>query len=206
MAAPLRFCRGILARKEFAPMRIGLLASNASLAEYFVTVTGLADHTVTLYSAKQDLFSALAAVASLQGEAPHDVLLLELIVDASGGQTLARLNGLARELELRIIVLTTAGRDAITLTQPALPALCLRQLPLPPTGSACGVPSCTTVRKWSRGQRNRGGTYAMQLGRATFHKMWKVGRSTEEGENLDEVRQRGAGATRKACTAATCRS
>ncbi|MGZ3646801.1 MAG: hypothetical protein ACXVCM_23455, partial [Ktedonobacteraceae bacterium] len=122
------------------------------------------------------------------------------------GQTLAGLNGLARELGLRIIVLTTAGRDAITVTQPALPALCLRQLPLPPTGSACGVPSCTTVRKWSRRQRNRGRTYAMQLGRATFHKMWKVGRSTEEGENLDEVRQRGAGATRKACTAATCRS
>ena len=72
-------------------------------------VSGLADHTVTLYSAKQDLFAALAAAASLQGEAPHDVLLLELIVDASGGQTLAWLNGLARELGLRIIVLTTAA-------------------------------------------------------------------------------------------------
>ncbi len=66
-----------------------------------------------------------------KGKAPHDVLLLELIMDASGGQSLAGLNGLARELGLRIIVLTTAGRDAITLTQPALPALCLRQLPLP---------------------------------------------------------------------------
>lgn len=109
-------------------MRIGLLASNASLAEYFVTALG---HAVTLYSARQDLFSALAAAASLQGEAPHEVLLLKLIVDASGRQTLAGLRGLARELGLRIIVLTTAGRDAITLTQPALLALCLRQLPLP---------------------------------------------------------------------------
>jgi hypothetical protein len=116
-------------------MRIGLLASNASLAEYFV----LADHAVTLYSARQDLFSALAAAALLQGEAPHEVLLLKLIVEASGRQTLAGLSGLARELGLCIIVLTTAGRDAITLTQPALPALYLRQLPLPLTGSACGV-------------------------------------------------------------------
>jgi hypothetical protein len=108
-------------------MRIGLLASNASLAEYFV----LADRAVTLYSARQDLFSALAAAASLQGEAPHEVLLLKLIVEASGRQTLAGLSGLARELGLCIIVLTTAGRDAITLKQPALPALYLRQLPLP---------------------------------------------------------------------------
>lgn len=135
-------------------MQIGLLASNAYLAEYFVTTLGLADHAVMLNSARQDLFSALAAAASLQGEAPHDVLLLELIVDASGGQTLAGLNGLARELGLHIIVLTTAGRDAITLTQPALPALCLRQLPLLLTGSACGVPSCTTVRKSSRRRSN----------------------------------------------------
>jgi hypothetical protein len=112
-------------------MRIGLLASNASLAEYFVTALGLADHAVTLYSARQDLFSALAAAASLQGEAPHEVLLLKLIVEASGRQTLAGLSGLARELGLCIIVLTTAGRDAIALTQPALPALYLRQLPLP---------------------------------------------------------------------------
>lgn len=68
-------------------MRIGVLASNTSLAEYFVTAPGLDDHTVTMYSAKQDLFSALAAAASLQGESPHDVLLLEPIVDASGTDT-----------------------------------------------------------------------------------------------------------------------
>ncbi len=41
-------------------MRIGLLASNAALAEYFVTALGMADHAVTLYPAVQDLFSALA--------------------------------------------------------------------------------------------------------------------------------------------------
>jgi hypothetical protein len=117
-------------------MRIGLLASNASLAEYFVTALAIADHAaVTLYSARQDLLSAVAA--SLQGEAPHDVLLLELIVDESGRQTLAGLSGLARELGLRIIVLTTAGWDAITLTQPALPALCQRQLPLPLESRFC---------------------------------------------------------------------
>ena len=85
----------------------------------------------TLYPARHDLFSALAAAASLQGEASHEVLLFELIVDERGRQTLAGLSDLAREPGLRIIVLTTAGRDAITLTQPALPALCLRQLPLP---------------------------------------------------------------------------
>ena len=106
-------------------MRIGLFASNASLAEYFV----LADHAVTLYSARQGLFSALAA--SLQGGAPREVLLLKLIVDASGRQTLTGLSGLEREPGLCIIALGTAGRDAITLTQPALPALYLRQLPLP---------------------------------------------------------------------------
>jgi hypothetical protein len=117
-------------------MRIGLLASNASLAEYFVIALAIADHAaVTLYSARQDLLSALAA--SLQGEAPSDVLLLELIVDECGRQTLAGLSGLARELGLRIIVLTTAGWDAITLTQPALPALCLRQLPLPLESRFC---------------------------------------------------------------------
>jgi hypothetical protein len=112
-------------------MRIGLLASNAALAEYFVIALGSAGHAVTLYPAMQDLFSALAAAASLQGGAPHEVLLLELILDESGRQTLAGLSGLAEDLGLPIIVLTTVGRDAITLAQAAFPELCLRQLPLP---------------------------------------------------------------------------
>ena len=90
-------------------MRIGLLASNAALAEYFVTALGMADHAVTLYPARQDLVSALTAAASLQGGAPLEVLLLESILDASGRQLLANLSGLAKELGLPIIVLTTAG-------------------------------------------------------------------------------------------------
>jgi hypothetical protein len=113
-------------------MRISLFASNAALAEYFVIALGMADHTVTLYSAVQDLVSALAAAASLQGEAPHEVLLLELILDASGRQLLADLSGLAKEVGMPIIVLTTTGRDAIDLAQAAFPEACLRQLPLPP--------------------------------------------------------------------------
>jgi hypothetical protein len=112
-------------------MRIGLLASNAALAEYFVTALGMADHAVTLYPARQDLVSALNAAASLQGGAPLEVLLLELILDASGRQLLANLSGLAKELGLPIIVLSTVGRDAIDLAQAAFPEVCLRQLPLP---------------------------------------------------------------------------
>jgi len=112
-------------------MRICLLASNAALAEYFVTALGIADHAVTLYPARRDLVSALTAAASLQGGAPHEVLLLELILDASGRQLLADLSGLAKNLGLPIIVLTTAGRDAIDLAQATFPEVCLRQLPLP---------------------------------------------------------------------------
>ncbi len=113
-------------------MRIGLLASNAALAEYFVTALGIADHAVTLYPAMQDLVSALAAAASQRGGAPHEVLLLELILDERGRQLLADLSGLAKELGLPIIVLTTVGRDAIDLAQAAFPEVYLRQLPLPP--------------------------------------------------------------------------
>jgi hypothetical protein len=112
-------------------MRIGLLASNSALAEYFVTALGIADHAVTLYSARQDLFSALVAAASLRRGAPHEVLLLELILDKSGRQILAGLSCLAKDLGLPIVVLTTADRDAIVLAQAAFPELCLRQLPLP---------------------------------------------------------------------------
>ena len=112
-------------------MRIGLFASNAALAEYFVIALGMADHTVTLYPAVQDLVSALASARSQGGGAPHEVLLLELIVDESGRQTLAGLSGLAEDLGLPIIVLTTAGQDAIALAQAAFPEVCLRQLPLP---------------------------------------------------------------------------
>ena len=36
-------------------MQIGLFASDAVLAEYFVTALGMADHVVTLYPAVQDL-------------------------------------------------------------------------------------------------------------------------------------------------------
>ena len=62
-------------------MRIGLLASNAAMAEYFVAALGIDNHAVTMYPARQDLFSALAAAALQEGRAPHDVLLLELILD-----------------------------------------------------------------------------------------------------------------------------
>jgi hypothetical protein len=112
-------------------MRIGLFASNAALAEYFVTALALVDHAVTLYPAERDLCLVLTAAASQQGEASHDLLLLELILDERGRQTLAGLSGLAKELGLPIIVLTTAGRHAISLAQAAFPELCLRQLPLP---------------------------------------------------------------------------
>jgi DNA-binding response OmpR family regulator len=111
-------------------MQIGLFATNAALAEYFVTALGMADHTVMLYPAMQDLFSALTTAASPQGGAPHEVLLLELILDASGRQLLADLSGLAKKLGMPVIVLTTAGRDAIELAQAAFPEVCLRQLPL----------------------------------------------------------------------------
>ena len=112
-------------------MRIGLFASNAALVEYFVIALGMADHTVTLYPVVQDLVSALTTAASLQEGAPHEVLLLELILDERGRQTLSGLSGLAEDLGLPIIVLTTASRDAIALAQAAFPELCLRQLPLP---------------------------------------------------------------------------
>jgi len=112
-------------------MRIGLFASNAALVEYFVTALGMADHTVTLYPTVQDLVSALTTAASLQEGAPHEVLLFELILDERGRQTLSGLSGLAEDLGLPIIVLTTASRDAIALAQAAFPELCLRQLPLP---------------------------------------------------------------------------
>ena len=112
-------------------MRIGLFVSNAALAEYFVIALGVADHTVTLYSEVQDLVSALTGSASLQEGAPQEVLLLELILDECGRQTLAELSGLAKDLGLPLIVLTTAGRDAIALARAAFPEVRLRQLPLP---------------------------------------------------------------------------
>ncbi len=112
-------------------MRIGLLASNAALAEYFVAALALADHAVTLYPAERELCSALTASASQQGGTLHELLLLELILDERGRQALAGLSGLAKDLGLPTIVLTTAGQDAIALAQAAFPAVCLRQLPLP---------------------------------------------------------------------------
>ena len=111
-------------------MRIGLIASKASLDEYFVTALGLADHAVTLYSAVQDLASALTTAAMREG-APHEVLILELILDECGRQTLAGLSYLAKDLGQPLIVLTTAGQDAIALAQAAFPEVRLRQLPLP---------------------------------------------------------------------------
>jgi hypothetical protein len=108
-------------------MQIGLFSSNAALAEYFVSALGMADHTVTLFAASQELVSALTTAASLQEGASQEVLLLELILDESGRQTLSGLRGLG----VPLIVLTTAGQDAITLAQATFPEVCLRQLPLP---------------------------------------------------------------------------
>ena len=114
-----------------APMQIGLFASDASLAEYFAIALGMADHAVTLYPAVQDLFSALAVAGYQGGGTPHEVLLLELILDERRRQILAGLSSLAEDLGLPMAVFTTAGRDAISLAQAAFPEVFLRQLPLP---------------------------------------------------------------------------
>ncbi len=112
-------------------MRISFLASNATLAEYFVTALGLAGHSVTLYPSREDLFFALFTGASLRQRAPYDLLLIELILDGDWKQATAELCRLARDHELPLIILTTSGQEAITLAQAAFPGLCIRQLPLP---------------------------------------------------------------------------
>jgi DNA-binding response OmpR family regulator len=111
-------------------MWIGLLASNAALAEYFVTVLGLAGHAVTLYPSREDLFFALFTDVSLRRRVPYDLLLIELLLDGDGKQMIAELCRLARDQELPLIVLTTSGQEAIALAQAAFPWLCIRQLPL----------------------------------------------------------------------------
>lgn len=110
-------------------MRISLLASNAALAEYFVTALGLADHAVTLYPSREDLFFALFTDVSLRQRAPYDLLLIELILDDDGKQVIAELYRLTQDQELPLIVLTTSSQVAITLAQSAFPCLCIRQLP-----------------------------------------------------------------------------
>ncbi len=112
-------------------MRIGLFASNAALAEYFVTALGLAGHAVTLYPSREDLFSALFIDVSLRRRVPYDLLLINLLLDGDGKQVIAELCSLARDQDLSLIVLTTSGLEAITLAQAAFPGLCIRQLPLP---------------------------------------------------------------------------
>ncbi len=111
-------------------MQIGLLVSNAALAEYFVTALEVAGHTVRLYPSREDLFFALFADVSLPQRAPDEVLLIELVLDDDGKQVIAELCGLVRDQKLPLIVLTTSGREAIALAQTAFPGLCIRQLPL----------------------------------------------------------------------------
>lgn len=112
-------------------MRIGLVVSNAALAEYFVDALKLADHSVTLSPSREDLFFALSTDVSLRQRAPYDLLLIELILDDDGKQAIAELYRLGRDQELPLIVLTTSSQEAITLSQAAFPSLCIRQLPLP---------------------------------------------------------------------------
>ena len=111
-------------------MRISLLASNAALAEYFVTAIGLAGYAVTLYPSREDFF-ALFTNASLHRRVLYDLLLIELTLDGDGKQVITELCRLARDRELSVIVLTTSSQEAITLVQAAFPWLCIRQLPLP---------------------------------------------------------------------------
>src|SRR5258708_34105106 len=98
-------------------MRISFLASNATLAEYFVTALGLAGHSVTLYPSREDLFFAFFTEASLRQHAPYDLLLIELILDGDWKQATAELCRLARDQELPLIVLTTSGQEAIILAR-----------------------------------------------------------------------------------------
>jgi len=111
-------------------MQIGLLVSSAALAEYFVTALVFAGHTVTLYTRRNDLFSALFAGASPRQRAPHEVLLVELVLDDDGKQVIAELCRLVRGQGLPLIVLTTSGQEAIAPAQNAFPGLCIRQLPV----------------------------------------------------------------------------
>jgi hypothetical protein len=111
-------------------MQIGLLASKAALADFFVSALAVAGHTVRLYPSREDLFSVLFADASLPRRAPHEVLLVELVLDDDGKQAIAALCRLVRDRRLPLIVLTTSGQQAIAQTQTAFPELCIKQLPL----------------------------------------------------------------------------
>ena len=131
-------------------MRIGILASNAALAEYFVTALELAGHAVTLYPSREGPFFALFTDASLPQRVPYDLLLIELLLDGDGKQVIAELCRLARDQELPLIVLTTSGLEAITLAQAAFPELCIKQLPLSlstllPLIQAQGPPTFSTA-------------------------------------------------------------
>jgi hypothetical protein len=78
-----------------------------------------------MISSRRSLPQYLSKGSATRGFAP------QTDVDERVRQALAGLSGLAKDLGLPIIVLTTAGRDAIALAQAAFPAVCLRQLPLP---------------------------------------------------------------------------
>lgn len=111
-------------------MQIGLLASNAALAEYFVSALEIIGNTVTLYHSREDLFFALSAGAVPPQGGPHEVLLVELVLDNDGKQVIAELCRFVRDRQLPLIILTTSGREALAQAQAAFPGLCIGQLPL----------------------------------------------------------------------------
>ncbi|HZR38482.1 MAG TPA: hypothetical protein VFB12_00085 [Ktedonobacteraceae bacterium] len=111
-------------------MQIGLFASDAALAEYFVTALGFSGHAVTLYSSIEDLFSVLSTDTSLHPRTPDEVLLIELVLDDDGKRMIAELCRLIRGQRLPLIVLTTSDKEAIALTQTGFPGLCIGQLPI----------------------------------------------------------------------------
>ena len=111
-------------------MQIGLLASNAALAEYFVSALEVVGNTVTLYPSQEDLFFALSAGASRPQRAPDEVLLIEQVLDDDGTQVIAELCRLVRDRQLPLIILTTSERQAIAQAQAVFPGLCIKQLPL----------------------------------------------------------------------------
>jgi DNA-binding response OmpR family regulator len=111
-------------------MQIGLFASEAALAEYFVTALGFSGHAVTQYPSIEDLFSVLSTDTSLHQRSPDEVLLIVLVLDDDGKQVIAELCRLVRGQRLPLIVLTTSDKEDIALTQTEFPGLCIGQLPL----------------------------------------------------------------------------
>lgn len=111
-------------------MRIGLLEVSPAIAELVCTTLHMAGHTVCAYVSAASLLERVCTESSAHAlRRPHDLLILDILIDDAGEFALLMQLDRALSEQLPLMVLTASHADQIAQARQAYPHIAFLSKP-----------------------------------------------------------------------------